>query len=243
MERSQPHVAIRGPLLARVDDPVHLVETLAGSGDDMGPRPLARVRAGDVGLEHVDLRLAVHDQLGEGLAGARPLLDPDRRRRPQALDLGGLAEQRHAVVGDRQDAVDRVLHPDGLVADDLGHELERLLHLGVEVVLREGQLGRAEGRLLDARDVVGVQGDRAVCVGTDLEARPLLALVHVGVHVADDRVLDQLRGVGEARRRPDVDHLVHHRRERDRRAGHAGDAAGSSSRRRSPGGPYRDRPA
>ena len=41
------------------------------------------------------------------------------------------------------------------------------------------------------RDLVGVERDRAVGVGADLEAGALLALVHVGVHVADDRVLDQ----------------------------------------------------
>ena len=174
-------------------------------------------------LVHVDLGLAVDHQLGDGLAGAGALLDPDRGRRPQALDLGRLAEQRHAVAGDRQQAVDRVLHADRLVADDLGHQLERELHLRVEVLLGERQLGRRERRLLDRRDVVGVEHDRPVRVGADLEARALLALVHVGVHVADDRVLDQPLGVGEPRRRADVDHLVDHRRERDRGAGHARD--------------------
>ena len=154
---------------------------------------LVRVRAGDVGLVDVDLGLAVDHQLGDRLAGARALLDPDRGGRPQAADLGRLAEQRHPVVGDRQHAVDRVLHADGLVADDLRHQLERDLHLRVEVVLRERQLGRAQRRLLDRRDLVGVEHDRAVGVGADLEAGALLALVHVRVHVADDRVLDHRR--------------------------------------------------
>ena len=151
---------------------------------------LARIRARDVRLVHVDLRLAVDHQLGHRLARARALLDPDRRRRPQPANLGRLAEQRHPVVGHRQHAVDRVLHADALVADDLGHQLERDLHLRVEVLLGERQLGRRQRRLLDRRNLVGVQRDRAVRVGADLETGALLALVHVGVHVADDRVLD-----------------------------------------------------
>ncbi len=60
-------------------------------------------------------------------------------------------------------------------------------------------------------------------VGADLEALPVLALVHVRVHVAHDRVVDRrLRGE-EARHRADVDHLVHRRRQRDGRARHARD--------------------
>jgi hypothetical protein len=62
--------------------------------------------------------------------------------------------------------------------------------------------------------------DRAVRVGADLQAAPVLALVHVHVHVAHDRVLDRGLGVGEARHRPDVHHLVHGGRQRDRGARH-----------------------
>ena len=82
---------------------------------------------------------------------------------------------------------------DGLVADDLRHQLERLLHLQREVVLRERELGRRQRRLLDRRDLVGVVQDRAVRVRADLEPRPVLALVHVRVHVADDREVDRRR--------------------------------------------------
>ena len=39
----------------------------------------------------------------------------------------------------------------------------------------------------------------------------VLALVHDHVHVADDRELDRPARRLEARHRPDVDHLVHHR--------------------------------
>ena len=82
------------------------------------------------------------------LPDAGPLLHPDRRRRPEALHLGKLAEDRHPVGGEREDPVDRVLDPDGLVADDRRHQLERLLHLEREVLLRERELGGRERGLL-----------------------------------------------------------------------------------------------
>ena len=73
-------------------------------------------------------------------------------------------------------------------------------------------------------DLVGVHEDRPVGVRAHLQVAAVLALVHVGVHVADDREGDLADRVGEERHGPDADHLVHGRRERDRRAGHAGDA-------------------
>ena len=179
------------------------------------------------------MRLAVHHPLRERLADARPLLHPHRGRRPEPLHLGRLAEDRHPVGRQRDEPVDRVLHADRLVADDLRHQVERVGQLRVEVRLRERELGRRERRRLDRRDLLGVVEDRAVRVRADLEARPVLALVHEHVHVADDRELDRARALLEPRHRPDVDHLVHHRRERDVRAGHRARAAGSRRRRRS----------
>ncbi len=61
-------------------------------------------------------------------------------------------------------------------------------------------------------------------IRADLEAAPVLALVHVRVHVADDRELDHALRVLEMRHGADVDHLVHGRRERNRGTGHACDA-------------------
>ena len=60
-------------------------------------------------------------------------------------------------------------------------------------------------------------------VGTDLEAGAMLALVHVGVHVAHDREADFLGRVLELRHGTDIDHLVDRRGQGDRRSGHAGD--------------------
>ena len=223
VERREPDVAVGLPLLRRMDDPVHLVEALARARTHVRACLLGLVDAGDVGGVDGDLGVALDHPLGDGLADARALLDPHRGGRPQAGDLGRLAQHRQPVRGHREQPVDRVLHADGLVADDLGHQLERLLHLQLEVGLRERQLGRRERRLLDRGDLVGVVEHRAMRVGADLEAAALLALVHVGVHVAHDRELDA-DARREARHRADVDHLVDHRRERDRRARHPREA-------------------
>jgi hypothetical protein len=175
---------------SRFDDAVGLVESLGRSRAHVRASLLMLPEAGDVGRVQVDLGLAVDHPLGHGLTDPRPLLDPHGGHRPQALDLGRLAEHRQPIGREREDAVDRVLHPDGLVADDLGHQLERMLHLLLEVGLRERELGGRERGFLDRRDLLGIVQDRAVRVGADLEAGPVLALVHIRVHVAHDRVLD-----------------------------------------------------
>ena len=221
VHRRQPEAAVAGPLLRRVDDPVRLRERLARACPDVPPRLLVSVEAARLGRLQVHVRLAEHHPLRHRLSRRRPLPHPDRRGGPQTLDLGRLAEDRHAVGGEREQAVDGVLHADRRVSEDLGHELDGVLQLGVEVGLGERQLGRGERRRLERGDLLRVVVDRAVRVRADLEARAVLALVHEGVHVANDRVLDLGRRPREARHRSDVDHLVHHRRERDGRAGHA----------------------
>ena len=191
VHRRHAQVAVGPVLLGRVDDAVGLRERLEGAGLRVLAGLLVVVEAADVGLVAVDLRLAVDHPLGDGLADAGPFLDPHGRGRPEALDLGRLAEDRHAVRRQGDEAVDGVLHADRLVADDLGHQLERVLHLRVEVGLRERELRRRERGLLDRRDLLRVVEDRAVGVRADLEADAVLALVHEHVHVADDRELDR----------------------------------------------------
>ena len=182
---------------------------------------LVLVEARDVGRLQVDLRLALDHPLGHRAADPGPSLTQTAAADHSPRDLGRLAQDRQPVRRQREQAVDRVLDAHRLVAHDLRHQLERVLHLLHEVVLGEGELGRRERRLLDRGDLVGVVQDRAVGVRADLEAAAVLALVHVRVHVAHDRELDRALGVGEARHRADVDHLVHRGRERDRGAGHA----------------------
>ncbi len=229
VEWSQAHVAVGSPLLGGVDDPVCLVETLGGPRAHMRARPLMFVEAGDVRRVQVDLGLAVHHPFGKRLPGAGAFLDPDGCRRPEASHVRRLPEDWHPVGREREDAVDGVLHAHFLIAHDLGHQLEGVLHLELEVGLRERKLGRRQRGPFDGRDVFRVVQDRPVRVGADLEVASGLALVHVGVHVADDRHLDVAFGAGEARHRADVDHLMHGRGERDAGAGHARDARAPDS--------------
>ena len=171
VERRAPDRPARLPLLARVHDPVGLVEALGGAAPHELARLLVLVEARDVGRLEVDLGLALDHPLGHGAAHARALLDPHRGGGPEPAHLGRLAEDRQAVGRERQQPVDRVLDAHGLVAEDLRHELERVLHLLDEVVLRERQLGGGERRLLDRGDLLGVVQDRPVRVGARPRAR------------------------------------------------------------------------
>ena len=224
MEWREADAAVGGPLLAGVDDAVRLVEAFGRSRAHVRACLLMFVEPGDVRGVEVDLRLAVHHPLRDGLAGAGPFLHPHRGGRPQALHVRRLTKHGHSVRTERQDSVDGVLHADRLVTHDLGHELQRVLHLLLEVRLREGELCRGERCLLDRRQVLRVVEDRPVGVRPDLEVAAGLPLVHVGVHVAHDRVLDVRLRPPEPRDWPDVDHLMHGGRERDARARHAGQA-------------------
>ena len=223
VRRADPDGPAGLPLLGRVHDAVHLVEALAGPVADVLRRLLVRVEPGGVRLVHVDGGDLAGHQLGDRAAAARAFLDPARRGRPQALGLGHLAEQRVPVRGHRDQPVDGVPDPGLLVAEQFGHQLERLFQLRVEVFLGERHLGGREHRLLDGRDLVRRDDDRPVRVRADLHVAAVLALVHVGVHVADDRVGDLAVRVGEQRDRADADHLVHGRGEREPGTGHPGD--------------------
>jgi hypothetical protein len=112
VKRSKPDVAVGGPLLARVDDAVGLVEALGGTRAHVRACRLVFVKASDVRGVKVDLRLPMHHPFSERLARARALLDPHRGRRPQPFHVRRLAQYGHAVRGERQDAIDRVFHPD-----------------------------------------------------------------------------------------------------------------------------------
>src|SRR5439155_2996383 len=57
-----------------------------------------------------------------------------------------------------------------------------------------------------------------------LHVAPVLALVHIRIDVSHDREGDLAWRLLEERDRADADHLVHGRRQRDDRAGHARDA-------------------
>ena len=135
VERAEPDIAVGGPLLGGVDDAVGLVEPLGRARLDVRTCLLVVVEAGDVRAVRVDLGLPVGHPLGDHPGDPGRLLDPDRGGGPQALDLGRLAQDRHPVRRQRQQAVDLVPDPHPLVAEDVRDELEGLLHLELEVLV------------------------------------------------------------------------------------------------------------
>ncbi len=145
VERAAAHPALAGPLLTRVDDAVGLVEVLVASGVDVPLGLLVWVEAADVAAVRVaHVRVAVGHPLGDELGDAGAFLDPHRSGAPQVSHLDRLAEHRVGVGREAEQAVDRVA--DLGVAEHL-HQLDRLFHLRVEVVVGEGQFGWRERRL------------------------------------------------------------------------------------------------
>ena len=108
-----------------MDDVVDLDEVLAVAGQDVLRGELVGLEAVDVALVQVERRaVAVRQPLGHGAAHPRRMRHPHGLGHPEALDLGRLAEQRHVVGGEGEQAVDALfelhllrgnLHSDGLL--------------------------------------------------------------------------------------------------------------------------------
>src|ERR1700687_6171155 len=88
-----PDIALRSPLLARMDDAVRLVEVLRAPRSHVVVGARERVEPSDVGLVRIDLRRSRGHPLREHAPRAWTLLDPDGRRRPEVAHLDRLAEQ------------------------------------------------------------------------------------------------------------------------------------------------------
>src|SRR5690606_10958671 len=85
----------------------------------------------------------------------------------------------------------------------------------------DGQLGGREHRILDRGNVGRPHKDRPVGVGADLHVVAVLPLVHEGIHVADDEVLNlDVRLLLEEANWADADQLMNGRGEADGRPGH-----------------------
>ena len=167
VERAAAHAALGAPLLTGVDDSVGLVEVLGAAGADVMLGALVGVEAADVaGVRIAHVWVSVGHPLGHQLGDPGSLLDPHRRRAPQVADLHALTEHRHGVGRQGQQTVDRIADLGSV--EDLAHQFEGLLHLRVEVVGGEGQLGGAQRRLVVGGDLVGVVEDGAVGVAAHL---------------------------------------------------------------------------
>ena len=183
-----------------MDDPVRLVEALGRAALDVLRRALLVDRSARCPTTggRSPARRAPSTRRRRGRRPGPPSPRPRRPTRgpctsgvsPSSGSPSGVSESRPLIA---------YLIPTDSSPSTSGTSCERVLELELEVLLRERQLGRRQRRLLDRRDLVGLVEDRPVRVRADLEALPVLALVHVRVHVAHDREVDRrLRGRGSA---------------------------------------------
>ena len=83
-----------------MDDVVDLTVLLGGAGLDVGVGGHVWVEPGEVRFVGVEFGGAVDHPLGEGLAYAARVGYPDGLGKPETLDVGGFAQEGHAVSGE-----------------------------------------------------------------------------------------------------------------------------------------------
>ncbi len=211
-QRRAPQAAQLLVLLARMQRVVDLAVLLRAARPRVRAREAVRVEALRVALVQVRADVAAGEQLGERLARAAGVGDPDGLAQPQPARGGGLADQRHPVGGERHQAVEGA---HALRAADGGQEPRRLLGGALEVLGREGQDRRLLAAVRPRPDRLGVDEPRLVVVVADPVGVADLAEVEVGVLVAQQRVRDLARLPGELGQRRGDRVLVHDRRERE----------------------------
>jgi hypothetical protein len=212
----------------RMNDVVELPVLLQGASPEIGPGELVAVQAVEIALVQVDLGVARGDPVGERLADTAGMGDPHRLADPEALHLRRLAEQREAVRGEREHAVERLGDPGP--ADRRIELLERPLGRP-EMLGRERQHRRRALGVLVLRDRLGLDRQRVVAVGPDAVALAVLADVERAVLVADQRVDDLARLALQLGQRLGLGVDVLHRLDRDRHAGHGPDQRAPDPRR------------
>ena len=204
-ERRAAHVPSLRERLARMDRGiVDLHRCLGAAVVDELLFGLVRIEPGIVDLVMVDLGASVGHPVGDQLAHAGPVLDPDGDGVPQPPHLLALAHRRPAIGGHLQQAVEGMALVEAEFTQDrrqLHGTLERLHDLvHVEVALRRRQprllLGQKLARMDEAR--VGL----LVVAPLDLAAFGRLrvaGVAHVGgvALVAHQRPADLLAGAGK----------------------------------------------
>ena len=178
IEGADPNVTRGQPRLRGMQHVVDLDEVLLRGFADVRGIELEILEAVDVASVQLDLGSSVDQQLCDGPADSGRVRHPHGLGDPEALDVRGFTEQRSAVGGEREDSVEAVVDLGGLEArqQQLG-----LLPRRREVLLREVEHGRHRlvGHTVSAGQGLGVDGHRAVRVGSDAETVDVLAEVQV----------------------------------------------------------------
>ncbi len=184
MERAGAQRPGRLHRLQRMDDVVDLDEVLPAALLDERGRELGLLEPVELAFVQVDPGVPVHQHLGQRPRHPGRVRHPDGLGQPEPVEVRRLADQREAVGGEGEDAVDAVLV---LGLGQHGQQLDRVAPGGVEVLLGERLHRRHRGG--SGADLV--LGDRhgAVGVGADADAVAVPAEVEVAVLVAQDRAL------------------------------------------------------
>ena len=169
-----------------MDHVVDLGEVLLGGLGDERVGRLALGEAVHRAAVQVDLAAAVDEQLRDGAGHPGGVRHPDRLGDPEPGHVGGLADQRSAVGGEGEDAVEAGL--DLRLAQGRQQQPALVPHRR-EVLLGERQHGGLPrgGDLVDLGQLVERDRHRAVGVGADAEPVVVLAVVEVLILVAQDR--------------------------------------------------------
>jgi hypothetical protein len=106
MEGTEPQVTRRCLGLQRMQHVVDLDEVLLGRLADVGRGRLDLVEPVHVAAVQRDRAATVHQQLRHGTGDTGGVSHPHRLGDPEAGHVRGLADQRPAVRGEREDAVE-----------------------------------------------------------------------------------------------------------------------------------------
>ena len=238
-ERAAAQVAPAGVGLARMNGRiVDLAGGLAGAAEHMGRRLLHRIEAGDIDVARIDRRSAVGHPIGQDLAHAGPVLDPDGLAEPEPARLRRLAQQRAAVGGNRHEPVERGLLVPAELAQDRRH-LDRALvaahHLFDIEIAHRGRHPRG----LRLGDVGGLHEPRLggfVVAPFQLAALGggrVAGIAHIGrvALIAEQRIPDLAAGPGEGVEGPEEHQRMLERHQRQRGTGHGGQRRPPDARR------------
>ncbi len=219
VERGRPQRPEHLGRLQRVQDVVDLDEAPDTALLHELGRELHVLEAVQVALVHIGAGASLDHPLGHRTRDAGAVRHPHGLRDPEAGQVAVLTHDRGAVGSEGEDAVEALLH---LVVPQDGQQVGGVLPRLGEVLLGEGEHRRH--RAVVVPQPLDADRHRPVAVGADPDPVAMLAVVEVGILVAQDRLARlPRRVVHQARHLPGLGVLVRHRQQRHRQPHHLAD--------------------